>query len=438
MLLRLITFLWICGYTCLSYAQDPGMQLLSKDQIFHGRNPAMPLPKNYAIGLPEGSGRLYNEAGSLDDWWLTTADGKRSVSLQNIWQTLDRKQYRSEAGWVIRSLYFGKKFNRFQLGVYHTFQGDLDFKYPKDLVGLLGYGNYGFLQQEPLAKTQALDIRPEISITVYEAIGLEGGFFINDRLSVGAGVQYLAGLYNFTSDVKVLEVDIRDPLTLKANEDWTLHTADLVDQFSIDSLVLDTDRRALGTHPGIAFNAGVSYSVPAFQLGIQVRDLGSIQWKGISYSRKAATNYSGVLIDDFLDVNQNVFNQISDTLRAIANVTRSAQKYTSALTGKIILDGQYHISDHWSVGGSWYYNKNNVRSFWMLSGGIVFKPFPILQVGSQLSYDVHQSFNIGVMGALRLGFLNMYLSVDQVTALFQPASIDRLSARAGISILWGK
>lgn len=427
----------VFAFSFLLEAQDLGMQLLDRDQIFLGRNPALPFPKKTVIGLPEGSGHLFNESGSLDDWQNTTSDGKRSISLQSIWKALDHKDYLTEANWAIRSFYFGKKWSKFQFGLYHSFQGDFTFKYNKELVGLLGYGNYGFLQQETLAKTQVLDISPQAAVTVYQAIGVEAAYFLNDRLSIGGGIQFLGGLYDFRSEVNRFDADLRDPLTLKTDEDWSLHTAELVDQISIDSISLDGDRGALGTHPGVGFNIGVNYSIDKFKAGLQVRDLGMIRWDGITYSRKGSTNYSGIQIDNFLDVNQNVFNQITDTLRVIANVNKSSGTYTGKLAGKFILDGQFHLSEKWMTGGVLYYSSNYVQNYWRLMGGIVYQPSKVLHIGTQLSFDAHQKINVGVMGALRLGVVNLYLSVDQVSALINPAAIDRFSGTVGISVMWG-
>lgn len=422
----------------LTIGQDLGMHLLAKDQVFYSRNPALPLPKKTVIGLPEGSGHLFNEGGSLMDWTTTASDGKRSVSLQRIWKSLDHKEYTSEANWAIRTFYFGKRLSKFQLGLYHTFNGDFDLQYNKELVGLLGYGNFGFLQQEPIAKTQVLDIKPQATVSVYQSIGFEGAYFINDRLSIGGGLQYLAGLYDFRSDVRRLDVDIRDPLTLKSDEDWTLHTADLVEQLSIDSIILGSGRRALGTHPGLAFNLGTSYRGDRFKIGLQVRDLGMIKWNGTTFSRQGSINYSGISIDDFLKINQSVFNQIKDTLRAITQITKFTGNYTAKLSGKVIVDAQYQIAEKWMFGGVLYYRSNTAQPYTRLMGGVQYQPSSVFLLGTQLSTDTHQTFNVGVMGALRIGVFNLYLSTDQIGAWFNPAAINRFSGIAGMSVMWGK
>ena len=102
-----------------------------------------------------------------------------------------------------------------------------------------------------------------------------------------------AGWYEVDAKVRKFDLDIHDPLTISAKEDWTLRSADLIQSVSIDSFNVKYDGQALGKHPGAAFAVGLFHHTSQWQFGLQVRDLGWISWEGKAYSRKAETNYSG-------------------------------------------------------------------------------------------------------------------------------------------------
>ena len=85
---------------------------MQSNQVFNGRNSAVPFPEKTVIGLPDISGTLFNESGGFQNW-ITD----RTISLENFWSRLQRKNYIASVAWSGRSFFFGKKYKKFQWGI---------------------------------------------------------------------------------------------------------------------------------------------------------------------------------------------------------------------------------------------------------------------------------------------------------------------------------
>ncbi len=434
--------LFLMGLICLSnlsmrnlFAQDLGIYMLSRDQVFRGRNPAIPFSKNTIIGLPEGNGILERQTGT-GDWLISQPDGSRKLSLSRGWEGLNRGNYEVNVSWGLRTFFIGKKFDRFQIGIYHEIEGNALVEFNKDLVGILGFGNYGYLQKEPLAKEQPLDLEISLKNEIFNGFGLQIGYQFN-KLSFGGSLRYLSGLQELHSEVKQLEVDIRDPLAIRAVEDWKVYSANLVNEISLDSIqvIPFNEVDVLGRHPGLSGSLGLSYQSTQALFAIQWKDIGNIHWKdGNLYSRNVTTNYSGILVPNLLNIDQNVFNSIGDTLKKISTVNQAPQNYRTYLRSNILAEFQYTFSNKWTVGSAVNYYFN--RQQWRAMAGINYQLLEILTLGSQFSYHSSGRLNMGIHAALRLYAFNLFLNTDHIQSLYPTDNINRLSARIGISLMW--
>lgn len=412
-------------------AQEIGLNWLQSNQVFNGRNSAVPYPKKTVIGLPDISGTLFNESGGFQNW-ITD----KTVSLENFWLGLERKNYTTSVAWSGRSLFFGKKYKKFQWGISHSIDGESNFKYNKDLVGLFTYGNYGLLEKEPILKSQALSITPVFNTTLYQSIGIETGIFINDQFSIGAGVKYISGFFNTVSDIKQFDLDIRDPFTIKANENWTIQSANFINSLSFDSTTISRNQIDFGKHPGVAFTVGIFHSDSKIKAGAQLRDIGFIHWDGDKYSRSGVTTYSGIRVNDLLTADKNIFNQITDTLKNLGTVQKSASTYRTSLRSKFIADVLYDLNTKFSIGVSVLYRFNFFDPYWKIAAGTVFSPSKIVHLGSQLSFDRYDNINIGLFGALNVSAVRFYGSIDHIPVLINPEKANRFSGNVGLAVMW--
>ena len=279
-------------------------------------------------------------------------------------------------------------------------------------MGLFTYGNYGLLEKEPITKSQSLSLTPVFNTTLYQSIGLETGIFINEQFSIGAGVKYISGFFNTVSDIKQFDLDIRDPFTIKATENWTIQSANLINSLSFDSTVISRSQVDFGKHPGAAFSFGVFHSTGNFKMGAQLRDIGFIKWNGDKYSRSGVTTYSGIQINDLLTADKNIFNQITDTLKNLGTVKKSAENYKTSLRSRFIADMMYDLNNQFSIGASVLYRFNYFDPYWKVATAAVFSPSKIINLGSQVSFDRYENFNIGLFGALNISVAVSYTHLD--------------------------
>lgn len=428
-------------FTCIALfyisalaAQDRGISLFSNIQLYSGRNPALPFPKEYVAGLPEIAGVLARETGK-GPWLVDRADGDKNLSFASGWAGLGGNKYFVDGDWKIRTFFFGKKWKNWQLGLSHEWEGHSSIHFNKDLVGLLGFGNYGYLQVEPKAGSQALDLKPEADHFIFQAFTLQSAW-LRDKWSVGAAIRYIGGLQDFHTDIRHLKADIRDPLTIGLEEDWTLYSADLLQTFSPDSLHLDSpDESGLGRHPGYAFSIGFQYKTSRWMAALQVKDLGSIRWKnGNRFSRSGNTVYQGIEGVDFLNLDENIFNQVRDTIRSLANVEKTVVSYTRILKPNLQAENQFYFSDRWTAGFAAGYAFQQKYGY-LMAGGI-YRPIQILSLGGQLSYDSRKDWNLGILTALELGVFNLFFSTDHLPAMWNLKKADRFQARIGLALMW--
>ena len=434
--------LFLFGLICLGNlagqnlcAQDLGIYMMSRDQVFRGRNPAIPFSKNTIIGLPEGNGILNRQTGT-GDWLISQPDGSRKLSLAGGWEGLKGGNYDVNVSWGLRTFFIGKKFDRFQLGIYHEIEGNAFVEFNKHLVGILGFGNYGYLQKEPLAKEQPLDLHVSLKNEVFNGFGFQVGYQFN-KWSLGGSFRYLSGLQELHTEVNQLTLDIRDPLAIRAMEDWKVYSANLIDELSLDSIqvIPFNEQDVLGRHPGLSGSVGISYQSPQALFAIQWKDIGSIQWKkGNVFSRNASTHYSGIEVPNLLTIDQNVFNSIGDTLKKIASVKELPQNYRTSLRSNILAEFQYTFSNKWTVGSAVNYYFN--RQQWRAMAGINYQLLEILTLGSHFSYHSAGRLNLGIHAALRLAAFNLFINTDHIQSVYPTDDISQLSARAGISLMW--
>lgn len=432
----------LMGLICLSnlgvenlFAQDLGIYMLNRDQVFSGRNPAIPFSKNTIIGLPEGHGILERQTGT-GDWLITQPDGSRKLSLARGWEGLNGGNYDVNVSWGLRTFFIGKKFDRFQLGIYHEIEGNSLVEFNKDLVGILGFGNYGYLQKEPLANEQPLVLEVSLKNEIFNGFGLQMGYQFN-KLSLGGSLRYLSGLHELHTEVNQLVLDITDPLTIRAVEDWKVYSANLVNELSLDSIqvIPFNEVDVLGRHPGLSGSFGIAYQSTQVLFAIQWKDIGSIHWKdGNVFSRDGSTNYSGIPVPNLLTIDQNVFNSIGDTLKKLSTVNKAPQNYRTYLRSNILTEFQYTFSNKWTLGSAVNYYFNQQR--WRAMAGINYRLVEGLTLGSQFSYHSSGSLNMGIHAALRLAAFNLFLNTDHIQSLYPTDDINQLSARVGISLMW--
>ncbi|MDZ4709318.1 MAG: DUF5723 family protein [Saprospiraceae bacterium] len=416
-------------------AQDLGIHMMSRDQVFLGRNPAIPFSKNTIIGLPEGSGILDLQAGK-GDWLVSQKDGSRKISLADGWEGLGQETYQVGVSWRLRSFFIGKKFNRFQLGISHELEGNSLIGFNRDLAGILAFGNYGYLQKQPLAKEQPLDLEIDVKNEIFNGFGIQLGYLFN-RVSIGGSLRYLSGLQELHTEVNQLELDIRDPLSITSREDWKVYSANLVNEINLDSIqfIPFTDLNILGRHPGFSGSIGIAYQSPEVLLALQWKDIGSIRWKdGTLFSRKGTINYSGISVPNLLTLDPNVFNSIGDTLRKLVSVDKMVSQYRSQLRSNILAEFQYYFLNKWNLGSAINYYLD--RRWWQVMAGVNYQLFEQLSLGSQGSYNASGRFNIGLHAALRLAAFNLYLNTDHIQSLYPTTNLNQFSARVGISLMW--
>lgn len=412
-------------------SQELGLNYLQSTQVYNGRNPSTPFPRKTVINLPDLSGNLYSQTKGYSDW-ITN----KNFSLENFWSSLEKRAYTAGTSWSLRSFYFGKKYNRFQWGISHSFEGVSNFKFHKDLVGIFAFGNAGLLKKESAAQTELLHVAPVFNTNLYQSFGVELAIISNDHWGIGGGIKYLSGIYNITSDIRKLDIDIRDPFELKAAEDWTIKSGNFITNLSLDSSVINRKPVSPGTHSGVAFSFGIYHQQKNWRWSGQIQDVGFIQWKGTEFSRSGNTVYKGIDIPDLLTADKNIFNQITDTLKNLVSVTKKSINYTTKIRTNVVLDALYTLTEKVSIGGAALYRINNPFNYWKISGTGVYRPSQFIHMGGQLSVDSYSFINIGIYGSCKLSVVNLYGSFDHIGALLSPARANRFSGNIGMSIMW--
>ena len=259
-------------------------------------NPASLQDHKVSIALPSVTFGFYTPIALTE--MGTVEDGTLHVDADQFINRLDADGNTPESAQTLESFAFNYRGKRWQANVSHRVRAGASLGVPKGLVQLAAYGNAA-LAGAPV------QVAPEVNGTAYQEFALGGAFGISEFITVGARFKYLLGAAAIqTNRASATIFTDADTYNSTITTDVSLSTAGYPVTFTGREVDFGEISGLAGAGTGFALDLGMTFRPSeALEVGLSVRDLGSIAWKGeakehVSRGEYTFEGYEGNVFDD--------------------------------------------------------------------------------------------------------------------------------------------
>ncbi len=406
-------------------------------------NPARYPRSNVNIGIPALS-YVYNSISNSgfvyqDLIHKRQKDDSLTIDMENMIDQLKEKNYLTfHTKLEILSGSFRIKDHYFSLNI--TEKVDGAFVYPEDLFRLIWEGNGKTLLGQR-ANLNGLGF----DLSHYRAYGI--GYarpFLDDRLKVGITAKYLNGIENVwteKSSIGLYTGEINYDLALDGG--LAVHTSGINEPKDIGEYAFGRNNHGFG------MDVGASYQLfQQLKLFTSFSDFGFIRWK---YNVTNFTNeedtfrFRGIHIDNLVDSrNPNVRTKadsvttlIRDSLANTLKVDIDSNPYTKFLNPKLQIGGTFEFNKKHRVGLLLYsrFLKGHMRPGISLS--YAYQPIDWFTATANYSAYNRGYTNLGLGFSLNVGPAQLYMTTDNLLAIFLPHKMRNFHLLGGLNLTFG-
>lgn len=338
--------------------------------------------------------------------------------------------------------YSGKGFWSFDLGLRNSVSGNL----PKEI--------FQFLKEGSSLEGRRYHIEDlDIDVTSYLQASLGYSRPINDRLTVGGKIKFLAGIAQGRMEYNQLDLTMTDQQwAVEADGQFNLilKGVDIADKEGEEEgkHILDLGSLDFGTPGpagyGFGIDLGAEYRLlPNLRLSAAIIDLGMIRWNaknGVGGRSVASYYFNGFDIVNGVDQSTTSSAKFDDFTRFERS---DAESTTTTLKTTFVLGGEYSILQD-KIGFGLLFTSQK-RAFDFLTEVTVSANFrPLYWFSASLSYSlVNSKFNTyGLALNFHPSWINFFIGTDymptHVTKQFMPIKQKRMDVYFGLSIPVGK
>jgi hypothetical protein len=249
---------------------------------------------------------------------------------------------------------------------------------------------------------------------------------VNNRLTIGGKLKLLIGEAHADANFSKLNLDISPQAAILSGNGSARITAPYEITQNTDGTPKDIDTNGSLQEPmgwGAGADLGATYKLfKNLTLSASITDLGFIHWKKDSWKADMTTkaSFTGInfKIND-KDDNNDYGQQIGDSVKNAFTYSRNGAGYTTWLTAKVRVGGEYNlVKNKITLGALWENTVGGSYRYSEVTGSINFRP----------CYFFNTTFSYGVIngnsGTLGLGVnliggpFNFYVATDYAPAKF--------------------
>jgi len=288
-----------------------------------------------------------------------------------------------------------------------------------------------------------IDLAHQMNLTAYNEFALSAAMNFS-KLTVGAKLKYLTGIANasVSNNALTLFTD-SDIYQLTLTSDYTLNTSTIINSNNLSSFQLDFGNfgsdNLFTKNNGIAVDLGIVYQLnEKTKLSASVIDLGTINWTDNinNYSSKGNATYEGFEFSQFSDEGEIAFSNALDTLEEVFNFSETQNEYATNLPTKIYLSATYDMNEMWQLGGLFFTEIYQGKTFPMVALSGRAKITDKISVGGIYSARENNFFNLGLNFAVRIGSIELYGASDNILGVFNPYKSSNVNLRTGLNLLF--
>jgi len=426
-------------------------------------NPAYFLPyKGYVAipGISDISFALYNTNFRYKFLFTTDRFGNpKTITPLKFVNSLHPKKNWLNTELNLELFGFGFRVEKYFFTFDYRLKMEEQFRYSKDLFGLLLQGNLAQANNGDYLYTKktpaVLELSPNLNIYQEMAFGFQGQ--ILDRLYIGVRPKILFGVFNLKTEKFSAKVYSNpEDYTIYGNYDVSMKMASAVPFYKKDEngmIAFDSQalfgfgsdvhgalRTAFSKNMGFAIDLGAIYRInQQIRVSASVTDLGFIKWKGtpINMSIKPLADGKDYEFSGFTTNQIMYFLEHGMSIDSIINnnfVLDILPKYTTMLTSKIMVDGYFDLtpSTRFILQFKGYImGRHFLPQFTVAYNGTFCNAIDIV-----VSYSMmKKSFaNLGLGAGFRMGPVHLYLGTDNTLAGINVLNASRISFTFGLLI----
>jgi Family of unknown function (DUF5723) len=422
--------------------QELGLSFQSNELQSLAVNPAFFPKKTWTIGLPGfyADGRFSANLG-LRQMFPKNSDGSTGFDVERVLSELDDSGNALRANFGFETFQICFKKNRLAFSLSHAQRTNAQVGFPKKLVELLYRGNAQFIGE-------TIEIGPDFDVAAWQEIAF-GVSSKKGPLTFGGRGKLLVGSAAGRTDQSQISV-FTDPdiYQIKMQTDFGFFAAG-------DVLRLDT--AGLGFNPtvnfpspknasfeniGFGIDLGARLDLGKIELGASILDLGSsIKWtKNANYHRSNGIfDYDGVNFPPSSIVSGSDLNFSGklDSLNDALNFKTSAAKFETTLPTRILINGQYKLTENWQLGATFFAQKSTDSRPKSQAVAVQIQRYFLnkkLRAGVNYSLDNHSAANFGATIGVAVPYFRFFATSDHLLTAFQPYKSNRVNFRIGASV----
>ncbi|MBI9037371.1 MAG: hypothetical protein JEY97_04490 [Bacteroidales bacterium] len=402
-------------------------------------NPSVTPKYKLVVGFPGISSistSYHNSIFGINDLLVKRShDDSLKVDIGNVISKLDDNNY------FLTNIHndflfvgFKTKKGFLTVGAYDNF--DLKFKYPKELIEFVWYGNADTRFKNKLVDFSNTDFNTLSYIAFHVGYSMPIPNF--EKLEVGVRLKYLKG---FAS----VNVEKFDASFFTKPDENTFYSIEGRSDILINTSGVQFDKKELtfsdyfsdNKNNGFAFDLGATYSLnEKIKLSASVLDIGSINWKSRVKNYKsdnANYKFNGIYLDEQND-STDIWSIFKDSLTEIFHFSETVDSYKTNLPTNFFLGGSYKI-DNKSSAGFVFFGRNYCSHF-ASSFSLSYTRSFTKSIHVKGSYSVINSTyaNIGLGLSFNMGPIQAYFVSNNIIGLFAPFDTRQLHFRLGFNV----
>lgn len=433
------------------------LQFMRLNPYINYSNPAIAIPFNGYLAFPAVSNieiSVYNSSIHYNDLFeLDETGAPQTITLDKFIGKLNENANWLNSDLNLEVLGFGFRTKKAFISFGYRLRMSENLSFTKDLIAILPQGNLNYFGEDNPAN---LDL--SLNLNAYQEIALGIQSDINEHWSIGIRPKLLFGIANIRSNninakiytseddysIRVnyaLDADIMTSLPLTFNE---LNPTLNFSNFKIGSVF---------QNPGLAIDLGVVYKINK-KWGIEtaVTDLGFISWQSngthfsnlnseVNITENEDFTFDGLSYDEIeqLSNSSEYREQFIDTILDYFPIySQPLSKYTSTLYTRFVVDGYYNLGKSHrftALFQGFVFNKTIIPSFTLAYSGTFGR---VLDLCIHYTIKPNSYTNLGLGVGLNLGFLNIYVTTNNILAISNPLNFSDINTQLGIVFNWGK
>jgi len=313
----------------------------------------------------------------------------------------------------------------------------LNLAYEKDLTEFLANGNGSFIGKTIDFSGTKLRMQSSQEVGIGYA-----NTFLNERLTVGARVKLVTGIFHasFADGASAsLTTDANDFSWQIAVQNGTVNTAGLDLLFNSDDYPDDALSTYLLSNDNstMAFDLGAKFRpLDWLEVEASVNDIGSINWKEQARNYNVAdtiVTYSGLNLDGLEDSGQ----MFQDSLGGLFNSNETREAFTTDLSTRVFLTASAYLTDRDRFSLTYFKSNalNNLPANYGLAYNHRFDKFVVGVLGTFRRSN--NRANIGANLGTNIGPVQIYAAVQNVLIFDRPERFSKANFRFGLNLMFG-